>query len=102
MSIMDVLALLAEERPAGWVGYKDGSWAPLGRDGWVGPAITATDLIEVARHDLAVLEAAGFITEVIDVEPLSVVDTEHPGGGQANRPALASGPVDPLAVAEPI
>ncbi|MEU1210849.1 hypothetical protein [Nocardia sp. NPDC005825] len=74
MSIMDVLALLAEERAAGWVGYKDGSWAPLCRDGRVGPAITAADLIVVARHDLAVLEAAGFIAAVIDVEPLVVVD----------------------------
>ncbi|KZM68875.1 hypothetical protein AWN90_13900 [Nocardia terpenica] len=45
-------------------------------DGWVGEPITATDLIQIARRDLAALESAGFLVEVIDVEPLEVVDTE--------------------------
>ncbi|MFJ4650941.1 hypothetical protein ACIP5Y_06660 [Nocardia sp. NPDC088792] len=50
--------------------------APVAESGRVGPSITADDLRAVAQHDLEALEAAGFITEVIDVEPLSVVDVE--------------------------
>ncbi|MGW2666109.1 hypothetical protein ACWCW7_34580 [Nocardia tengchongensis] len=95
MSAEDVLALLNEDRPAGWLQYQDGSWAPVGQDGWVGPPIKAADLIEVARRDFAALEAAGFVTEIIDIEPLEVVDVEYEsGGGQAIRLALDSGPAN--------
>ncbi|MGW4123639.1 hypothetical protein [Nocardia sp. NPDC004711] len=98
MSVEGVLALLNGDRPAGWLQYLDGSWAPVGHDGWIGPPITAADLLEVASHDLAALEAAGFIGEVIDVEPLAVVDVEHGDskGGRTTRLALrASRPPDP-------
>ncbi|MFE3196282.1 hypothetical protein ACFXHA_45305 [Nocardia sp. NPDC059240] len=88
MSAEGVLALLSGDRPAGWLQYLDGSWAPVAEDGRVGPPITAEDLIEVAQRDLSELVEAGFITEIIDIEPLEVVDVEY--GNQAEgRPQLA-------------
>ncbi|GAB2532283.1 hypothetical protein [Nocardia heshunensis] len=94
MSIQGVLAVLNGERPAAWLQYEDGSWAPVAEDGWIGPPITVEDLLTVARHDLDALEAAGFLTEIIDVEPLSVVDIEY--GAQQERwtaqPVLGCGP----------
>lgn len=77
MSIQDLLAVLNDERPAAWLQYGDGSWAPVAEDGWVGPSITVEDLLTVARQDLNALEAAGFVTDIIDVEPLSAVDVEY-------------------------
>ncbi|MEC3953623.1 hypothetical protein VMT65_11320 [Nocardia sp. CDC153] len=50
MSIEGVLALLNDERPAAWLQYADGSWAPVAEDGWVGPPITAEDLLAVAQQ----------------------------------------------------
>ncbi|MFE3795690.1 hypothetical protein [Nocardia tengchongensis] len=97
MFIEDVLALLDEDRPAGWVSYEDGSWSPISPGGRVEPPITAGDLIEAARRDLAALEAAGLIATVIDTEPLSVVDIEYgPRGGRGSRPALDCGPANRL------
>ncbi|MFE2959486.1 hypothetical protein [Nocardia tengchongensis] len=69
MSIEDVLALLDEGVPAGWVCFQDGSWAPVGPDGRVGPPITPIDLLAAAHQDLAALQAAGLIAEVVDAEP---------------------------------
>ncbi|APA96803.1 hypothetical protein [Nocardia seriolae] len=90
MSAEGVTALLNGDRPAGWLQYHDGSWAPVGYDGKVGTAITADDLLAVAREDLAALEEAGLITEVIDVEPLEVIDFEHQNpGGRARSIQLA-------------
>ncbi|MFE3256663.1 hypothetical protein ACFXPS_28355 [Nocardia sp. NPDC059091] len=86
MSIRGVLAGLNGEQPRAWLQYEDGSWAPVAKDGWVGPSITADDLRAVAQQDLDELEAAGFITEIIDVEPLSVVDVEC-GTQQGGRTA---------------
>ncbi|AYF76942.1 hypothetical protein D7D52_27605 [Nocardia yunnanensis] len=84
------------ERPRAWLQYDDGSWAPVAEDGRVGQSITVEDLLAVARQDLDALEAAGFITEVIDIEPLSVVDVEYGTGqgGQPTLPALERGPID--------
>ncbi|BAW09255.1 hypothetical protein [Nocardia seriolae] len=81
-----MLAILNGERPVAWLQYEDGSWAPVAEDGWVGPSITVEDLLAVARQDLDALEAAGFVTEIIDVEPLSVVDVEY-GTQQDGRTA---------------
>lgn len=86
MSVQEVLAVLNDERPAAWLQYQDGSWAPVAEDGWVGPSITVEDLRAVAEQDPDALEGAGFIIEIVDVEPLSVVDVEcgtHPGGHTA-------------------
>ncbi|MVU76019.1 hypothetical protein GPX89_02025 [Nocardia sp. ET3-3] len=87
------MAALNDERPRAWLQYEDGSWAPVAEDGWIGPSITVEDLLTVARQDLDALEAAGFLTEIIDVEPLSVVDVE--GGtqqeGRTDQPALGCG-----------
>lgn len=95
MSVDDVLPLLDEDRPVGWVQYRDGSWAPVASDGWVGPPITAVELLQATHRDLAALEAAGLITTVVDTEPLSVVDTDYsPRGGRGTRPALKWGPAD--------
>ncbi|MEV6139004.1 hypothetical protein AB0L63_23655 [Nocardia sp. NPDC051990] len=97
MSTEGVTALLNGDRPAGWLQYHDGSWAPVGHDGRVGPTITTDDLLAVAREDLAALEEAGLITEVIDVEPLEVIDFEHqnPGGGaRSTQLALDRGSTD--------
>ncbi|AYF76516.1 hypothetical protein D7D52_24880 [Nocardia yunnanensis] len=95
------MAVLNDERPRAWLQYQDGSWAPVAEDGRVGPAITAEDLLAVTQQDLDALEAAGFITEVIDVEPLSVVDVEYgtQQGGQTGL-ALECGPADRPVAAE--
>ncbi|WP_405484689.1 hypothetical protein [Nocardia sp. NBC_00511] len=90
-------ALLNGDRPAGWLQYHDGSWAPVGHDGRVGPAITTDDLLAVAREDLAALEEAGLIAEVIDVDPLEVIDFEHQnpsGGARSIQLALDRGATD--------
>ncbi|MFE3796503.1 hypothetical protein [Nocardia tengchongensis] len=97
MSIETVTALLNGDRPAGWLQYHDGSWAPVGYDGRVGTAITADDLLAVAHEDLAALEEVGLITEVIDVDPLEVIDFEHrnPGGSARSiQPAWDRGATD--------
>ncbi|MFE3027627.1 hypothetical protein [Nocardia tengchongensis] len=70
MSIEEVLALLSEETPAGWVGYEDGSWSPIAPGGRVGPPITVPELLGAARRDLVALEQAGLIALVIDTEPI--------------------------------
>lgn len=56
MSTESVTALLNGDRPAGWLQYHDGSWAPVGYDGRVGPAITADDLLAVTCQDLDALK----------------------------------------------
>lgn len=75
MDVDDALALIGEERPACWIQYHDGSWAPVWRDGHVGPSFTISQLIQLAADEIAVLDA-GLATCVIDVEPLEVVDVE--------------------------
>lgn len=82
MSVDDALALLGEQRPAWWLQYEDGSWAPVWEDGRIGAAFTIPDLLQIARHDLMALEGMGLAVEVIDVEPLSVVDTEPDHEGE--------------------
>ncbi|WP_459961609.1 hypothetical protein [Nocardia sp. IFM 10818] len=97
MSAEGVAALLNGDRPAGWLQYHDGSWAPVGHDGRVGPPITTDDLLAVARDDLATLEEAGLITQVIDVEPLEVIDFEYQnlnGGARSIQLALDRGSSD--------
>ncbi|MFE5284427.1 hypothetical protein ACFRAQ_05585 [Nocardia sp. NPDC056611] len=95
MSVDDILPLLDEDRPVGWVQYRDGSWAPVTSDGWVGPPITAVELLQATHRDLAALEAAGLIATVVDTEPLSVVDIDYsPRGGLGTRAALKCGPTD--------
>lgn len=58
MNVDDVLALFGEERPARWLQYHDGSWAPVWQDGWVGEPFTIADLLQVV-HDPAALEEPG-------------------------------------------
>ncbi|MBF6060471.1 hypothetical protein IU500_06720 [Nocardia terpenica] len=97
MSTETVTALLNGDQPAGWLQYHDGSWAPVGYDGGVGPAITADDLLAVAHEDLAALVEVELITEVIDVDPLEVIDFEHQnsgGGAQSIQLALDRGATD--------
>ncbi|NNH70265.1 hypothetical protein HLB23_10385 [Nocardia uniformis] len=75
MDIDDALALIGEERPAWWIQYRDGAWAPVWRDGQVGPSFTISQLIQLATDDIAALDA-GLVARVIDGEPLGVVDAE--------------------------
>lgn len=93
MSIRGLLAALNDERPRAWLQYEDGSWAPVAEDGWIGPSITVEDLLTVARQGLDALEAAGFLAEIIDVEPVSVVDVEYgtQHEGRTDQPALGCG-----------
>ncbi|MFD7841842.1 hypothetical protein ACFV4K_02730 [Nocardia sp. NPDC059764] len=76
MSIEDILAQLNKGDHTGWVCYQDGSWALLGSDGWPGPSITPCGMLGAVRRDVAALEAAGLIADVIDAEPLSVIDLD--------------------------
>ncbi|MFC9997946.1 hypothetical protein [Nocardia sp. NPDC127526] len=50
MDIDDASALIGEERPAGWIQYHDGSWAPVWPDGQVGPPFTIPELIQLATE----------------------------------------------------
>ncbi|MBY8855421.1 hypothetical protein K7711_02925 [Nocardia sp. CA2R105] len=54
---------------AGWLQREYGAWAAVGDDGWL---IELADMDGLDVGDTAVLS----VTRVIDVEPLSVVDTE--------------------------
>ncbi len=51
MNSDDVRALIGDERPAGWVQYHDGSWAPVWQDGRIGPSLTISQLINLAADD---------------------------------------------------
>ncbi|WP_162958594.1 hypothetical protein [Nocardia yunnanensis] len=101
MSAEGTAALPNEGRPAGWLQYDDGSWAPVGYDGRVGPPITAHDLFAVARDDLAALEKTGLITEVIDIEPLEVIDVEHSNPMGATKILSRPAPSSPSASPNP-
>ncbi len=46
MSIEDILASLNEGDHVGWICYQDGSWALLGPDGWAGPSIAPSDMLD--------------------------------------------------------
>ncbi|MEU1205117.1 hypothetical protein [Nocardia sp. NPDC005825] len=93
MTIEDILALLHEGDHVGWVCYQDGSWALLGSDGWAGPVITPSDMLAAVGRDLDGLEESGLITEVIDAEPLSVIDLDSNDRrpGPASEDATADG-----------
>ncbi|WP_306359559.1 hypothetical protein [Nocardia sp. CC227C] len=77
MDIDDAVVLIGEDRPGGWVQYHDGSWAPVWRDGLVGPPFTIAELIRLAGADVAMLGGGGVASVVIDVEPVDVLDTEN-------------------------
>ncbi|GAB4587388.1 hypothetical protein Ntsu_52200 [Nocardia sp. IFM 10818] len=50
MDIADALALIGEEQPAGWVQYHDGSWAPVWRNGQLGPSFTISELTQLPTN----------------------------------------------------
>ncbi|GAB4583424.1 hypothetical protein [Nocardia sp. IFM 10818] len=60
MDIDDASALIGEERPAGWIQYRDGSWAPVWPDGQVGPPFTIPELIQLATETTDITVAPNF------------------------------------------
>ncbi|WP_330179963.1 hypothetical protein OHB26_26530 [Nocardia sp. NBC_01503] len=70
------MALIGDERPTGWIQYRDGSWAPVWRDGRVGPSFRISALVRLAADDISVLDEAGLPDLVIDVEPPEVLDAD--------------------------
>ncbi|MBF6440207.1 hypothetical protein [Nocardia cyriacigeorgica] len=59
-----------EPEPQSWVQWSDGSWAPVYADGWTGEPVRLTEMLGAAPS------SGELVGPYIDVDPLSVTDTE--------------------------
>lgn len=66
MSLRTVLATLREERPAHWLQYRDGSWAPVWTDGRVGECVGIPELLGASSDELAILVASGLVGPMVE------------------------------------